>query len=155
MADVGGIVLGGVIAILGGALAHIWALRERGAERREIRIAARLAQRATDLRELGHIVGEMDVAAREIIWERISSDKLMPRSDPRAMKLTGLAQQSRFLRVAIGDDDLIAKAKAVAGASTRLSDSSRDMMDADINALAEAMMAALDRVAVLLHDAEA
>lgn len=56
-------------------------MRERSAERAEVRRAAQLDQRTADLRELGSTLTDALAAAKEIIWERVTTDKPMPRSD--------------------------------------------------------------------------
>src|SRR5712692_8446679 len=98
-------------------------MQERTAERREVRRMALLTQRAVDLRELGDTLTEMVTAAKEIIWERVATEKPMPRSDARAMRLTLLVHRTRFLRVAVGNEELRDLAGKVSSAASRLSDS--------------------------------
>jgi hypothetical protein len=147
--------VGGLIAAAAGLLAswatHRWSLRERSAERAEIRRAALSDQRAADLRELGTMLPELLAAAQEIIWERVSSQKPMPRSDPRTMRLTNLGQKSRFLRVVLGDEELGQLVRRVWSTTERLADSSQENMDRDMHAANQAVAAALDKVAELLR----
>ena len=76
-----------------------------GGERREVRRFALLTQRAADLRALADNLTEIASAAKEIAWERTATEKLMPRSDPRAIRLTELIHRNRFLRRVVGDDE--------------------------------------------------
>ncbi len=153
-------IVGGLIAagagLLGGWAGHRWAMAERSAERAEVRRVALLDQRAADLRELGGMLPEMLAAAQEIIWERTTmpTGKEMPRSDPRAMRLTNLGQKSRFLRVVVGDKELGELVGKVWRTTERLSDAAQDQVDERMHAANQAVAGALDKVGELLRAAE-
>lgn len=147
---VGGLIAAGA-GLLGSWATHHWSLRERSAERTELRRAALRDQRAADLRELGTMLPEMLAAAQEIIWERVSSQQLMPRSDPRTMRLTNLGQKSRFLRVVVGDEELDPLVRKVWSTIERLANSSQENMDKDMHAANQAVAAALDKVGELIQ----
>lgn len=154
----GALVLGALIAAAAGLLAnwasHRWNLEERSAERQEVRRLALLTQRVADLRELADNLTEMVTAAKEIAWERTATEKLMPRSDPRAMRLTQLINRNRFLRRIAGDEELRELAGAVAGTANRLSDSDRDDISKDMVATDQALAEVLEKVANLIREAE-
>ena len=151
-------IVGGLIAAGAGLsstwASHLWSQRERSAERRDVRRIAMLAQRAADLRELGVTLTEMVAASKEVIWERVTSGKPMPRSDPRAMRLTQLTHRSRFFRVVVGNEELRTLVGTASSAASRLSDSNVDDVDRDIASANQAMAVALDKVAGLLREVE-
>lgn len=135
-----------------GAGQHIrWTLRERSAERADIRRAALLNQRATDLRELGSTLPDIQAAAKEVIWERVVTDELMPKSDPRSMHLTQLVQRTKFLRVVVGDEELRGLVGEVLSTAEKLSNSNSGDTHKDTVSANQALTAALDRVAHLLR----
>jgi hypothetical protein len=154
----GALVLGALIAAAAGLFAnwasHRWNLEERSAERQEVRRLALVTQRVVDLRELADNLTEMVTAAKEIAWERTGTEKLMPRSDPRAMRLTQLINRNRFLRRIAGDEELRELAGAVAGTANRLPASDRDDINKDMVSADQALAEALERVASLIREAE-
>jgi hypothetical protein len=155
---VGALILGALIAAAAGLLAnwasHRWNLEERSAERREVRRIALLTQRTADLRELAGLLTAMVAAAQEIIWERTATDRPMKKSDERAMRLTHLIQQTKFLRVVVGNEELRELAGNVASTANRLSDSSSAEMGRDMASTNRALGEALEKVGSLIREAE-
>jgi len=152
------IVAGAVIAAGVGFAAswasHHWSMQERSAERKDIRRVALFAQRAADLRELADNITEMVTSAKEIAWERTRTEKLMARSDPRAMRLTQLTHRNRFLRRIARDEELRELAGKVAATANRLSDGDRDEINKDMLSVDQALAEALEKVASLIREAE-
>ncbi len=93
-------------------------------------------------------------AAKEIIWERVATDKPMRLSDPRSMRLTQLGQRAKFLRIVVGDKEIDRLVRASVAATERLSNSTRDDLDRDRLAADQALTTALDQVGRLLQIAE-
>ena len=152
------VIVGALIAASAGLFANWasqkWNRQERSAERREVRRVALLTQRTADLRELGDLLTEMVTAAKEIIWERLTTDKPMPKSDPRTMRLTFLVHRSRFLREVVGDSELQVLVRNVSSAASQLSDSNAHDVDKDTASTNQALAAALAKVASLLREAD-
>ncbi len=137
-----------------GAGQHIAGPCGRGAERADIRRVALLNQRAIDLRELGSTLTDIVAAAKEIIWERLATEKPMPLSDPRSMRLTNLVQKTRFLRVVVGDEELRGLVSEVSSAAQKLSNWNSGDIHKDMASANQALAAALDKVAHLLRAVE-
>jgi len=96
----------------------------------------------------------MVTAAKEVAWERTRTDQLMPRSDPRAMRLTQLIHRNRSLRRIVGDEELRELAGKVAGTANQLSDSNRNDINEDMLSTDQALAEALEKVARLIREAE-
>jgi hypothetical protein len=156
-----GPVIGAAAVLVATWATHHWGAQERSAERREIRRAAMLAQRDKDLRELGDLLTQLVTAAQEIIWERLRlAGDLLPRSDPRSMRLTGLAQRVKLFRIVVGDEELSDLAGRVSSAARKLSDSPVEdpglarEENKDTEASLQALKAALSRIETLLRETE-
>lgn len=134
-----------------------WSARDRGLERRDARNEARLAERRADLRELAETLPDMVTVAKEVAWERLASLRPMPRSDPRAMRLTTVCGKTKTLRVKIGDEELDGLVRAAVSRASKLSDTVvSDLvapdLDRDVDSASAAIDSALARITRLLQD---
>ncbi len=78
----------------------------------------------------------------------------MKKSDERAMRLTHLIQQTKFLRVVVGDEVLRELAGNVASTADKLSDSNSVDVGRDMASANRALAEALEKVGSLIREAE-
>lgn len=157
-----------VVAIIGAGgvafgawVTQHWASLERGREREELRKAAALARRDKDLRELSDQLTELVTAATEMVWERVElHPQPLPRSDPRAVRVTVLHQRLKLLQIFVGDAELGTLVSTASRAALTLSNS--PVIDPGVapemgkhgHANYQAFEAALTRIETLLRATE-